>query len=187
MSISLVAVFIPLLFMGGYIGRLFHEFAVTLSLAVLVSGVISLTLTPMLCSRFLKAESDYGKPGVFYRVSESFFAWVPEHCGCKSLKWVLRKSAAFYAAGSGRLTLVATVALYLVVPRGFFPAAGHRLHDGQHRRSPGYFLRSHGQTSHPGLPNGAGRSRSGNPRLICRQRRRRSASGEHEPHNVHHP
>ncbi len=65
MSTSLVAVFIPLLFMGGLIGRLFHEFAVTLSLAILVSGVISLTLTPMLCSRFLKPESAYGPPGRF--------------------------------------------------------------------------------------------------------------------------
>ena len=59
MSTSLVAVFIPLLFMGGLIGRLFHEFAVTVSLAILVSGVISLTLTPMLCSRFLRPEAAY--------------------------------------------------------------------------------------------------------------------------------
>jgi multidrug efflux pump subunit AcrB len=63
MSTSLVAVFIPLLFMGGLIGRLFHEFAVTLSVAIMVSGVISLTLTPMLCSRFLKPLAAYGKPG----------------------------------------------------------------------------------------------------------------------------
>ena len=63
MSLSLIAVFIPLLFMGGLIGRLFHEFAVTVSLAILVSGVISLTLTPMLCSRFLRPEADYRKPG----------------------------------------------------------------------------------------------------------------------------
>src|SRR6266853_5494416 len=69
-SLSLVAVFIPLLFMGGLIGRLFHEFAVTLSMAVLVSGVLALTLTPMMCSRFLRAESSYGPPGRFYRVAE---------------------------------------------------------------------------------------------------------------------
>src|SRR5205814_7244313 len=73
MSTSLVAVFIPLLFMGGLIGRLFHEFAVTLSLAVLVSGIISLTLTPMLCSRFLRAESSYAKRGWFYRGCERGF------------------------------------------------------------------------------------------------------------------
>ncbi len=70
-SVSLVAVFIPLLFMGGLIGRLFHEFAVTLSLAIIVSGIISLTLTPMMCSRFLRPESAYGKPGPFYRACEA--------------------------------------------------------------------------------------------------------------------
>src|SRR5205809_3812033 len=73
MSISLIAVFIPLLFMGGLIGRLFHEFAVTLSIAIVMSGVISLTLTPMLCSRFLRPESAYGKPGAIYRMSDRFF------------------------------------------------------------------------------------------------------------------
>src|SRR6202030_553723 len=88
MSTSLVAVFIPLLFMGGLIGRLFHEFAVTLSLAILVSGVISLTLTPMLCSRFLKAESSYPAPGIFYRASEGVFNWVLGHYS-RGLKWVL--------------------------------------------------------------------------------------------------
>ena len=66
-----MAVFIPLLFMGGLVGRLFHEFAVTLSLAILVSGVISLTFTPMMCSRFLKPESAYGAPGSFYRAERS--------------------------------------------------------------------------------------------------------------------
>src|SRR5205823_12174252 len=76
MSLSLVAVFIPILFMGGLIGRLFHEFAVTLSLAILVSGVISLTLTPVLCSRFLRPESSYGPPGLFYRISEGAFNWL---------------------------------------------------------------------------------------------------------------
>ena len=118
MSTSLVAVFIPLLFMGGYIGRLFHEFAVTLSLAVLVSGLISLTLTPMLCSRFLKPESAYGEPGVFYRTSESFFNWVLEHYG-KSLKWVLRHQ--HFMLLVALLTFVATIALYAVVPSGYFP------------------------------------------------------------------
>ena len=64
MSLSLVAVFIPLLFMGGMIGRLFHEFAVTLSVAILVSGVVSLTLTPMLCGRFLKRREPHRKQGI---------------------------------------------------------------------------------------------------------------------------
>src|SRR6202030_973099 len=89
MSTSLVAVFIPLLFMGGLVGRIFHEFAVTLSLAILVSGVVSLTLTPMLCSRFLKAESSYRPPGRIYRFSEGCFDFVVNHYA-RGLKWVLR-------------------------------------------------------------------------------------------------
>jgi multidrug efflux pump len=118
MSLSLVAVFIPLLFMGGLIGRLFHEFGVTLSLAILVSGVISLTLTPMLCSRFLKAERDYGPPGLFYRMSERSFNWVLRHYE-RSLKWVLKHQTATLVVTVA--TLVVTVLLYVVVPKGFFP------------------------------------------------------------------
>src|SRR5436309_15606699 len=76
MTTSLVAVFIPLLFMGGLIGRLLHEFSVTLSMAVIVSGVLSLTLTPLMCSRFLRAESSYGSPGLFYRACEGAYNWV---------------------------------------------------------------------------------------------------------------
>jgi hydrophobe/amphiphile efflux-1 (HAE1) family protein len=118
MSTSLVAVFIPLLFMGGLIGRLLHEFAVTLSLAILVSGVISLTLTPMMCSRFLKPESAYKTEGPFYRACETAFNWLLagyEH----GLKWVLRHQG-FMLLVAGA-TFLGTIALYFVVPKGFFP------------------------------------------------------------------
>src|SRR6266404_4159945 len=118
MSTSLVAVFIPLLFMGGLIGRLFHEFAVTLSLAILVSGVISLTLTPVLCSRFLRAESTYGPPGIFYRVCERAFNWLLSGYEA-GLKWVLRHQPFMLVLAV--LTLGATVVLYKQVPKGFFP------------------------------------------------------------------
>src|SRR5205814_154634 len=118
MSLSLVAVFIPLLFMGGLIGRLFHEFGVTLSLAILVSGIISLTLTPMLCSRFLKAERDYGPPGLFYRVSERSFNWILRHYE-RSLKWVLKHQAFMLAITV--ITFAGTILLYRFVPKGFFP------------------------------------------------------------------
>ncbi|HLH55858.1 MAG TPA: efflux RND transporter permease subunit [Verrucomicrobiae bacterium] len=118
MTTSLVAVFIPLLFMGGLIGRLFHEFAVTLSMAVLVSGVLSLTLTPMMCSRFLRAESTYGKPGVFYRMSERGFEWLLGGYRA-ALGWVLHNQTfmlmVFFA------TVVGTVWLYRSIPKGFFP------------------------------------------------------------------
>ena len=118
MTTSLVAVFIPLLFMGGLIGRLFHEFAVTLSMAVLVSGVLSLTLTPMMCSRFLRAESTYGKPGRFYRIAEAAFEWVLGGYRL-ALGWVLRHQTfmllVFFA------TVAGTMWLYMIVPKGFFP------------------------------------------------------------------
>jgi hydrophobe/amphiphile efflux-1 (HAE1) family protein len=118
MSTSLIAVFIPLLFMGGLVGRLFHEFAVTLSLAILVSGVISLTLTPMLCSRFLKPEADYGPPGLFYRISEGAFNWLLRGYA-DGLRWVLRHQIIMLLIALG--TAVGTVYLYKKVPKGFFP------------------------------------------------------------------
>jgi len=118
MSTSLVAVFIPLLFMGGLIGRLFHEFAVTLSLAILVSGVISLTLTPMLCSRFLKPESSYAEPGVFYRALEKAFNFLLGGYEA-GLKWVLRHQV--FMLFVALATVVATVWMYKQVPKGFFP------------------------------------------------------------------
>jgi hydrophobe/amphiphile efflux-1 (HAE1) family protein len=118
MSTSLVAVFIPLLFMGGLIGRLFHEFAVTLSIAILVSGVISLTLTPMLCSRFLRTESSYGQAGLLYRVSEGAFNLILDRYE-RGLKWVLRHQNSMVLVAL--VTLVATLWLYAIVPKGFFP------------------------------------------------------------------
>ena len=118
MSISLVAVFIPLLFMGGLVGRLFHEFAVTLSVAVLVSGVISLTLTPMMCSRLLKPETQHGKPGIFHRASEAVFNWMLSIYE-RALHAVLRHRAATMFVAL--LTVVGTVWLYMIVPKGFFP------------------------------------------------------------------
>ncbi|MDQ2918501.1 MAG: efflux RND transporter permease subunit, partial [Verrucomicrobiota bacterium] len=117
-SLSLVAVFIPLLFMGGLIGRLFHEFAVTLSAAILVSGVVSLTLTPMLCGRFLKAEDPNEKHGAFYRVSERGFNWMHDFYA-RTLKWVLDHEYTMLIATA--LVIVATVYLYFIVPKGFFP------------------------------------------------------------------
>ena len=118
MSTSLVAVFIPLLFMGGLVGRLFHEFAVTVTLAISVSGVISLTLTPMLCSRFLRPESAYRQPGAFIRMLEHSFNWLLGHYET-GLKWVLRHHT--FMLGVAFLTLVATFLLYRAVPKGFFP------------------------------------------------------------------
>ena len=118
MSLSLIAVFIPLLFMGGLVGRLFHEFAVTLSLAIFVSGVISLTLTPTLCARFLRPEASCGPPGWFSRASEGVFNWMLAGY-IHGLRWVLRHQ--LFMLGVAFLTCIFTVYLYIIVPKGFFP------------------------------------------------------------------
>jgi hydrophobe/amphiphile efflux-1 (HAE1) family protein len=114
-SISLVAVFIPILMMGGIIGRLFREFAVTLSIAILVSLLVSLTTTPTMCSRLLSDSKGHGK---LYMASEKAFAFILkmyEH----SLAWVLRNSALVLLIAIGTLAL--NVYLYVIVPKGFFP------------------------------------------------------------------
>jgi multidrug efflux pump len=117
-SISLVAVFIPLLFMGGIIGRLFHEFSVTLSIAILVSAVVSLTLTPMLCSRLLREEKPAQFRGWFYRGTEKMFNSMLGIYS-RSLRWVLRHSFLMLLVTAG--TLCVTIWLYNIVPKGFFP------------------------------------------------------------------
>src|SRR6185312_5869912 len=88
MSTSLVAVFIPILLMGGLVGRLFREFAVTLSIAIAVSLLVSLTTTPMMCAKFLRSESDK-EHGLFYRTSDRFFDWMLNSYR-RRLTWVLR-------------------------------------------------------------------------------------------------
>ena len=92
MTLSLAAVFIPVLFMGGVLGRLFKEFAVTICVAILISGVVSVTLTPMLCSRFLRAAHEQ-KRGWFYRVTEKFFDGML-HVYDVTLQWALRHRVA---------------------------------------------------------------------------------------------
>jgi multidrug efflux pump len=118
MSISLVAVFIPLLFMGGLIGRQFHEFSVTLSIAILVSGIVSLTVTPMLCSRLIKEEHPGQLPGRFYRVTEGMFNRMLGFYS-RTLRWVLKHS--FLMLLVTVVTICLTIWLYGIVPKGFFP------------------------------------------------------------------
>jgi len=117
MSLSLVAVFIPLLFMGGMIGRLLREFAVVLSVAVLISLLVSLTTTPMMCARVLKVDKDRPR-GWLYRASERVFQWIL-HRYEVSLAWALRHSLimAFVTFS----TIALNVYLFVIVPKGFFP------------------------------------------------------------------
>ena len=117
LTVSLIAVLIPLLFMGDIVGRLFREFAITLSVTILVSAVVSLTLTPMMCSRLLK--NTHGqKQSRFYVVSERAFESIIAFYG-RTLKWVLQHQPATLLVAAG--TLVLTVILYVIVPKGFFP------------------------------------------------------------------
>ena len=116
MTISLAAVFIPVLFMGGVVGRLLHEFAVVIGTAVLVSGVVSLTLTPMLCSRFLR--SPHQRHNRLYNASERFFAGLL-HVYDGSLRWTLAHRRLTMA--SLLVTFVLTLYLFVLIPKGFIP------------------------------------------------------------------
>ena len=117
LTVSLIAVLIPLLFMGEVVGRLFREFAITLSVTILVSAVVSLTLTPMMCAKILRHQ-EAAAQGWFYRATEQGFnasiAWYG-----KTLRWVLGHQLATLVITVA--TLVLTIVLYVVVPKGFFP------------------------------------------------------------------
>ena len=117
MSVSLMAVFIPIWLMNGIVGRLFHEFAVTISAAIAVSLIASLTTTPMLCARFLKPH-DRQRHGVVYRMSERAFDGMA-HGYRVSLAWVLRHQP--FILGVTLATLAVNVVLFVCIPKGFFP------------------------------------------------------------------
>jgi multidrug efflux pump len=117
MSVSLIAVFIPILMMTGIVGRLFREFAVTLSVAIMVSLLVSLTATPMMCSRLLRAHSEE-RHGSIYRFSERIFDLILAGY-TRSLGWVLRHQPIMIVMTLATIAL--TVRLYVIVPKGFFP------------------------------------------------------------------
>ncbi len=117
-TFSLIAVFIPVLLMGGIVGRVFREFAVTISVAIIVSGFVSLTLTPMLCARVLKAHDPHHQPNVVLRGFERMFNGM-----LRAYEWLLDRVLAYKSAMLifTLATLGATVWLYVIVPKGFFP------------------------------------------------------------------
>jgi multidrug efflux pump len=117
MSLSLIAVFIPILLMGGIVGKLFREFAVTLSVAIAVSLLVSLTTTPMLCARFLKSR-DESRHGRVYAMSERAFNWLHNEYAL-GLRWVLRHQLLMLCVLIG--TFAFNIYLYIIVPKGFFP------------------------------------------------------------------
>ncbi|PTV58291.1 MULTISPECIES: MdtB/MuxB family multidrug efflux RND transporter permease subunit [Pseudomonas] len=118
LTFSLIAVLIPLLFMADVVGRLFREFAITLAVAILISLVVSLTLTPMMCARLLKREPKEEEQGRFYRASGAWIDWLIKHYG-STLQWVLKHQPLTLLVAVASLVL--TVFLYMVVPKGFFP------------------------------------------------------------------
>ena len=117
LTVSLIAVLIPLLFMGDIVGKLFREFAVTLAVTILVSAGVSLTLTPMMCAKILKPKQA-GKGSWFYRVTEDFYNDVIAFYG-RTLKFVLKHQTTTLLVTVS--TLIATLLLYVYVPKGFFP------------------------------------------------------------------
>ncbi len=117
LTVSLIAVLIPLLFMGDIVGRLFREFAITLAVTILVSAVVSLTLTPMMCAKILRHKHESAQ-GWLYRKSEYWFNWVISKYGT-TLQWVLRHQPLTLMVTVA--TLIGTIILYVVVPKGFFP------------------------------------------------------------------
>ena len=118
MTFSLAAVFIPVLFLGGIMGRLLHEFAVTIAAAILVSGFVSLSLTPMLCSRFLRPPAS-ARHGRLYQTTERAFDWLLDAYR-RSLAVVMRHRRATLALALG--LLAATFYLFAVIPKGFLPS-----------------------------------------------------------------
>jgi multidrug efflux pump len=117
LTVSLIAVLIPLLFMGDIVGRLFREFAVTLAVTILVSAGVSLTLTPMMCAKLLKHRKE-GERGRFYDITEEYYNRIIAFYG-RTVKIVLRHQTATLLVTFG--TLVLTLFLYVIVPKGFFP------------------------------------------------------------------
>src|SRR6185503_939954 len=117
LTVSLIAVLIPLLFMSDVVGRLFREFAVTLSVTILISAVVSLTLTPMMSARLLRHTPER-EQSRFYRRTGELFERVIARYG-RTLRWVLQHQTATLIVAA--VTLVVSALLYIVIPKGFFP------------------------------------------------------------------
>ena len=141
LTVSLIAVLIPLLFMGDVVGRLFREFAVTLAVTIVISAVVSLTLTPMMASRILHHNPEEQQGRVSISASERVFESMIAFYG-RTLKFVLRYQTITLLVALG--TLVLTIFLYIIIPKGFFPGAGHRRDPGHFAGAADHLVRGHG-------------------------------------------
>ena len=164
LTVSLLAVLIPLLFMGDVVGRLFHEFAITLAAAIILSAIVSLTLVPMLCAKLLRAQGHGGgeaSGGRFFQALTRFYG--------ATLRVALNHQGFMLLVALG--TFLLTGYLYMTIPKGFFPDSGHGRHPGRDPGGGGDFIRPDGRPS-----TGLGESdpdRSGRPKPVLVHRRRR--------------
>ena len=174
-SISLVAVFIPILLMGGMLGRLFREFAVTLSAAILISLVVSLTTTPMMCAMLLKPETTRSH-GRMYKASGLVFDWMHSRYE-ESLSWALRHPR--FMLTLTLMTLVTSIFLFIVVPKGFFPQQDTGRLTGSDSGRSGYIVSGDEGKTDGDCGHYQGRSCGGQRDSLYRRRRRRNK--EHGP------
>jgi multidrug efflux pump len=141
LTVSLIAVLIPLLFMGDVVGRLFREFAVTLAVTIVISAVVSLTLTPMMAARILRHEPKEQQGRIYKAGPSASFDRMIAFYG-RTLKFVLRYQTITLLVALS--TLLLTVFLYIVIPKGFFPGPGHRRNSGYFASARNYFICRHG-------------------------------------------
>jgi len=167
LTFSLIAVLIPLLFMQDVVGRLFREFAITLAVAILISLVVSLTLTPMMCAKLLKpAKEESTRPDWVERLLGGYSRWLTWVLGHQTLTLLIALA-----------TLALTVVLYLMVPKGFFPVQDTgviqgRRHSGHQRGAAVGFVQRHERAPAIAFPDHPGRSGGGQPFLLHRRGRR---------------
>ena len=156
MTLSLVAVFIPVLFMGGVVGRMFNEFGLVISMAILISGFVSLTLTPMLCSRILKPIDHHEKHNFLLRSFEWSFNRVTA-----GYRWALLRTVRDAAPGAAITlgTFVLTAILFQTIPKGFFPSEDIGQLSGLDRRTGRCLVRRHGGSPERGRGDHQARSR----------------------------
>ncbi len=177
LTVSLIAVLIPLLFMGDVVGRLFREFAITLGVTILISAVVSLTLTPMMCARLLRHAPER-RQGRIQRVTQRMWDRTIAGYGT-TLRWVLDHQGATLLAAVG--TLAATVLLYVVVPKGFFPVQDTGVDPGDLGGAAVDLVRGDGRApAGPGPRDPAG-SGGGEP-VVVHRRRRDQHDAQQRPH-----
>ena len=182
MSASLIAVFIPILLMGGLVGKLFREFAVTLSVAIAASLLVSLSTTPMLCSKFLKSRDEH-RHGRIYRASERAFQWLHSEYAT-GLRWVLRHQLLMLCVVF--CTVALNVYLFKIVPKGFFPQQDTGRLEWAHHGRPGHQLPRHERKAAHAGADGDGRPCSSFSDCFCRRRRARGRQLQRGQH-VHRP